>query len=206
MKMCFLIYFYDWKNLGKYSLRNGVRNLNDINEILSIEFKLDFHKYLTLGIIENYTTLAIHHQKMLPNMGTERQLIEFSQQYDITINMISSKLLPKPYKTMCHYYNSRNNGIMSREDCIDNCVVDLYRDKCECRPYYLTNAIQLLNSSTQSVCSRQVSGFSILAKTIYVISHLLQIYFIWSHYVIIQFGSSSTQFHNHFMFCTNGQI
>ncbi len=145
--------------LGKYSLYNSSKNLNDINEIMSIEFKLDFNKYMTLGFIENQTTLAIHHQKMLPNKETRTQSIVGEYQYDITINKILSKLLPKPYKTMCHYYNGKNNGLMSREDCINNCVVEMYKEKCQCRPYYLTNAIQLLNSLNQTVCSRQVSSF-----------------------------------------------
>ena len=147
------------QNLGHYSLGYGMKNLNDLSEIIRIEFNLNLDRYLTLGFIENQTTLAIHHQNMIANDESESQLIEAGHQYDITINKISTKLLEKPYKTSCFDYNKKNKEIESRKHCIDKCIIDLYKAKCRCIPIHLTNTLHLLNASSQTVCGRKVKKF-----------------------------------------------
>ena len=133
-----------------------MKNLNDLYEIIRIELSLDSERYLSFGFIENQTTIAIHHQNMIANDDSESQLIEAGHQYDITINRISTKLLEKPYKSSCYDYNKKNNGIESRKQCIDYCVIDLYKNKCNCIPIHLSNTLQLLNLSSKTICSRKV--------------------------------------------------
>ena len=94
---------------------------------------------------------------MIGNRDTETQVLEGGHKYDISINKISTKLLEKPYKTMCYNYDKKYSEIKSRKQCIDDCVLRLYKDNCNCIPTHLTNTLQLLNSSANTVCSRIVS-------------------------------------------------
>ncbi|XP_054157130.1 uncharacterized protein LOC128955480 [Oppia nitens] len=102
----------------------------------------------------------------------ERQELMAGHRYEFTVNRIVSKLLEKPYKTSCHWYGKWGNGIQSRHQCIDNCVIGLYRDKCRCLPIHLTNTVMLLNASEPTVCTlrdssmRTDSCYDIISKDI----------------------------------------
>lgn len=140
----------------QYSLNDGVRNLLNINEILSIDFQLDPQKYIAFGSFEDnkMATLSVHHPRMLPSPNTKTYLIQPETENHLTITKTISSLLPSPYKTQCHQYSSKDKKI-SREDCIDECVVTLYQESCGCRPYYLSSTTILFNSSIK-VCTKQV--------------------------------------------------
>ena len=125
-------------------------------EIIRIELSLDYDRNLHLPFIRNETTIAIHHQSMIAGSVGDALHVEAGHQYDITVNKITTNLLPEPYKSHCFDYSGRKDDIGSRKQCIDYCVLDLYKDKCNCVPIYLTNTLQLLNQSSNPICTHKV--------------------------------------------------
>ena len=58
--------------------------------------------------------------------------------YDIYFSKTLSKLLPPPYETQCTNYQIEDpNQPQSRADCVDKCIVKIWKTLCNCTPSHI---------------------------------------------------------------------
>lgn len=161
------------RNMQISRSRHGLINSRD-GDILRLE--IDFGKLNSLDEVE--ASIAIHHGNELPNSWHRVSKIKPGNKYLTSFSKIIEKRLPPPYKTQCKdytikvdyaptngNYNDTDNGesqndnnmgrdfsIRSQYECIDQCLLDLYRQKCNCLPADINIRRQLLKP-TDSFCT-----------------------------------------------------
>lgn len=145
--------------------RSGLLNSRD-GDLLRLE--IDFGRNTLIDDIE--ASVSIHQGTELPNSWQKVSKIKPGNKYMASFSKIVEKRLPSPYVTACKNYGYREeatqsevgnssspvamdrNTARSRYECIDQCLLDLYRQKCNCLPADINIRRQLLKPS-DSFCT-----------------------------------------------------
>lgn len=153
------------RNLRVRHPRSGLINSRD-GDILRLE--IDFGKANLADDIE--ASVSIHHGNELPTSWHRVSKIKPGNKYITSFSKITEKRLPPPYETKCKNYGikvdyaedsnsnetdeaaGRESSVRSRYECIDQCLIDLYRQKCNCLPADINIRRQLLKP-TDSFCT-----------------------------------------------------
>lgn len=160
----------DQRNLQVRSPRGGLLTSRD-GDLVRLE--IDFGKSTLADDIE--VSMAIHQGNELPSSWQKVSKLKPGNKYMTSFSKIIEKRLPSPYSTKCRMYgmkedddgmdsrngssnatpsmnNSKNRSVRSRYECVDVCLLELYRQKCNCLPTDISIRRQLLKP-TDSFCT-----------------------------------------------------
>jgi len=127
-------HYKDYRKCFTYfsQFNNQFKNL----QIEVDHFRIPFNYKAELfpqNLQDAYHYFSIHSPKAFPHFGSEDNYIRLSihETYTISYSRIITKLLPPNYSTNCRNYNISNiHEEQSRSDCIDRCILKLFREKC----------------------------------------------------------------------------
>ncbi|RWS14527.1 Amiloride-sensitive cation channel 5-like protein [Dinothrombium tinctorium] len=134
-------------------------------DLVSIE--IDFPESVNDQFYEDReATLIIHQANELPNFNQKLSKIKPGQDYIISFSKITEKRMQPPFRPGCKAYNSRVRDaeskyyISSRRECVNSCIIRLYREYCQCLPSNLNIHRDLIYSSDAFCGEVQCSSLS----------------------------------------------
>lgn len=125
---CYTLFPQTLVNRGKEKNRFAYRQSKQWPMLYSFWLYLNGQDYV-MFYNETKPKLQIHSPHIMQPGDDYRQLeIGSRQGIRLTYSKIASNLLPPPYPTNCRNYSHDNYE--SRRDCIDHCIVQVYRKAC----------------------------------------------------------------------------
>jgi hypothetical protein len=118
---------------------------------MKLIIKINREEYAGIADGQQRECIQVHHQFTIPSEACIYS-INPGMSYDLIIRKTKTILQPPPYQTDCYSYQKTNR--LSRSDCIDKCLLQIYETDCKCLPIH----IPLWNTNANlnlSICDYQ---------------------------------------------------
>ncbi|RWS26743.1 Amiloride-sensitive cation channel 5-like protein [Leptotrombidium deliense] len=120
-----------------------------------VSFEIDFPEAQREHYFEDReATFMLHQANELPNFNGKITKLKPGQDYIISYSKTTEKRMKPPFKPGCQSYNnyaSRDSDnkyfIGSKRECINHCIINSYKENCQCLPSNLNIHRDLIYSS-----------------------------------------------------------
>ena len=139
---------FDFMVRRKNALVGG--NGGDIVDF-EIEFPSQYGVDDSSGVETRSALLMLHSPYEMPDWSDRVSKIKPAMEYVVSFNKITEMKMPPPYRTDCSNYDGDVMGqdgvsFRSRYDCVDDCLMNLFRQGCRCLPANMNIRREMLYS------------------------------------------------------------
>lgn len=100
----------------------------------------------TDGFETRAALLMLHSPYEMPDWSEKVSKIKPSMEYVISFNKITERKMGPPFRDGCSSYESTGAEMRSNYDCVDTCLMNLFRSGCSCLPSNLNIRREMLYS------------------------------------------------------------